>query len=49
MINLDELEPLVACPNQPDQVRALKDIEREKELIKEGGLLRFLKKQIDTI
>ncbi len=29
VINLDELEPLVACPNQPDQVRALKDIERE--------------------
>lgn len=29
-INLSELEPLVACPHQPDNVKTLKEIEKHK-------------------
>lgn len=29
-INLDELEPLIACPHQPDNVMPLKDAEKKK-------------------
>ncbi len=29
-LNLDELEPLIACPHQPDNVMPLKDAEKKK-------------------
>lgn len=29
-LNLDELEPLIACPHQPDNVMSLKDAEKKK-------------------
>lgn len=29
-LNLDELEPLIACPHQPDNVMPLKDVEKKK-------------------
>ena len=29
-INLSELEPLVSCPHQPDNVKLLKEVEKEK-------------------
>lgn len=29
MINLDQLEPLAACPHQPDNVKPLREVEKK--------------------